>query len=37
LTTIVSRLGDWRVIFKYEPADVIHVYAVGDRKDVYRG
>jgi mRNA-degrading endonuclease RelE of RelBE toxin-antitoxin system len=31
------RFGDWRVLFKYERTGIIHVYAVGDRKDIYRG
>lgn len=30
------RLGDWRVLFQYEGGQTIHVYAVGNRKDIYR-
>jgi mRNA interferase RelE/StbE len=31
------RFGDWRVLFKFEETDqVIHVFAVGNRKEVYR-
>jgi mRNA interferase RelE/StbE len=30
------RLGDWRVVFKYEEGEIIHVYAVGNRRDIYR-
>lgn len=29
------RAGDWRLLFKYEEG-VIHIYAVGNRKDIYR-
>jgi len=30
------RLGDWRVLFQYEESQTIHVYAVGNRKNIYR-
>ena len=30
------RVGDWRVIFAFEPPGSITVYAVAPRRDVYR-
>ena len=29
------RAGDWRVLFKFEEKNTIHVYRVGNRRDVY--
>ena len=30
------RLGDWRVLFTFEPPDTLHIYRVENRKDAYR-
>ena len=29
------RVGDWRVIYRIEPPDVVVVVKIGHRKDVY--
>ena len=33
--TYKIRIGDWRVIYKLEQ-DIIVIYAIGHRKDVYK-
>ena len=29
------RVGDWRVIYKIEPPDVVLVVKIGDRREIY--
>lgn len=31
------RVGDWRVIYKIEPPDVVLVVKIGHRREVYEG
>lgn len=30
------RVGDWRVLFRYETNLTLRIYSVGNRKDIYR-
>lgn len=31
------RVGDWRVIYKIEPPDVVLVVKIGHRREIYEG
>jgi mRNA interferase RelE/StbE len=31
------RVGDWRVIFRIEPPDVVLVVKIGHRREIYEG
>lgn len=31
------RVGDWRVIYKIEPPDVVLVVKIGSRREIYEG
>jgi mRNA-degrading endonuclease RelE of RelBE toxin-antitoxin system len=30
------RVGDWRILFRIEKANLIHILSVENRKDAYR-
>ncbi|HET9062544.1 MAG TPA: type II toxin-antitoxin system RelE/ParE family toxin [Candidatus Binatia bacterium] len=31
------RVGDWRVIYKIEPPDVVLIVKIGHRREIYEG
>jgi mRNA interferase RelE/StbE len=31
------RVGDWRIIYKIEPPDVVLVVKIGHRREIYEG